>query len=95
MGINELRRAPPKLKNRQELLDRIDLSTSGAEVCHGATFILAFCVALFYLVTGQFQAAAWIFGYNMLLNGYPVMLQRTNRWRVQQVRASMGHNTHK
>src|SRR5690349_10413314 len=31
---------PPKAKNSRELLDRIDLSTRGAEVCHGATFIL-------------------------------------------------------
>jgi hypothetical protein len=79
---------PPKPTNRQELLDRIDLSTKGAEVCHGATFILASLVALLLLAVGQFPEAMWIVAFNVLLNGYPVMLQRANRWRVQQVRAS-------
>jgi hypothetical protein len=79
---------PPQPKNREELLDRIELSTKGAEVCHGATFILAFLVALFLLAVGQFPEAVWIVAFNVLLNGYPVMLQRANRWRVQQIRAS-------
>jgi hypothetical protein len=80
--------AHPKPKNRQELLDRIELSTKGAEVCHGATFMLASLVALLLLTVGKFPEAMWIVAFNMLLNGYPVMLQRANRWRVQQIRAS-------
>jgi hypothetical protein len=79
---------PPKPRNRQELLDRIESATRGAEVCHGATFILASLVALFLVALGQFPEAAWIVAFNMLLNGYPVMLQRVNRWRVQRIRAS-------
>ena len=79
---------PPKPKNRQELLDRTELTTKGAEVCHGATFMLVFFVALFCLAVGRFSEAVWILAFNLLLNGYPVMLQRVNRWRVQQVRAS-------
>lgn len=78
---------PPKSKNRQELLERTELTTKGAEVCHGATFILVFFVALFCLAVGQYSEVLWIFAFNLLLNGYPVMLQRVNRWRVQQVRA--------
>ena len=78
---------PPKAKNRQELLDRTELSTMGAEVCHGATFILVFFVSLVWLAVGPISEAVWLFAFNVLLNGYPVMLQRANRWRVQQVRA--------
>ncbi len=84
---------PPKPKNRQDLLDRTELTTKGAEVCHGATFILVFPVALFCLAVGRFFEAMWIFAFNLLLNGYPVMLQRANRWRVQQVRASTRQKT--
>jgi hypothetical protein len=79
---------PPKPENRHELLDRTDLATKLAEVCHGAAFILALFVALFYLAVGLFSEAMWILLFNLLLNGYPVMLQRVNRWRVQQVRES-------
>jgi len=77
---------PPKPRNSQELLGRVDLSTRGAEVCHGATFMLDFLVALFLLAVGQYPEAVWIVAFNMLLNGYPVMLQRVNRWRVQKIR---------
>jgi hypothetical protein len=79
----------PEPKNRQELLDRTELATLGAEMCHGATFIVVFLVALFCLAVGRFSEAVWLLAFNSLLNGYPVMLQRANRWRVQQVRASM------
>jgi Glycosyl-4,4'-diaponeurosporenoate acyltransferase len=82
---------PPKPRNPQELLVRIDLSTRGAEVCHGATFLLVFLVALFFLAVGQFSEAVWLAAFNILLNGYPVMLQRANRWRVQHIRASPEH----
>lgn len=80
-------KTPPRPGNRQELLDRTEGSTRGAEVCHGATFILAFLVALFLLSAGLFSKGLWVFAFNMLLNGYPIMLQRVNRWRVHQVRA--------
>lgn len=79
---------PPKPAEVRELLDRVESATIGAEVCHGAAFMLASLVALFLLAVGRFSEAMWIIGYNVLLNGYPVMLQRANRWRVQQIRAS-------
>ena len=80
---------PPKPRNHEELLNRVESSTIGAEVCHGAAFIFALLVALFFLAVGQFPEAVWVVAFNMLLNGYPVMLQRVNRWRVQQIRASI------
>ena len=61
--------------------------TKDAEVGHGATFILVLFFALIFLAVGKYPEAACVFAFNLLLNGYPVMLQRVNRWRVQQVRA--------
>lgn len=78
---------PEKLKTNREALDRAELTMRGAEVCHGATFILMFPVALYYLAVGRIPEVFWILGFNLVLNGYPVMLQRANRWRIQQVRA--------
>ncbi len=80
---------PPKLTNGQQSLDRTEIMMKGAEICHGATFILAFSVALFCLAVGRIPQAAWILVFNQLLNGYPVMLQRANRWRIQQLRAKV------
>jgi hypothetical protein len=80
---------PPKLKNRQEFLVRTEHTARGAEICHGATFILAFFVALICLAVGRISEALWILAFNLVLNGYPVMLQRVHRWRIQQVRAQV------
>lgn len=79
---------PPKPRNHQELLDRIELTTKAAEVCHGATFILVLFVIPYFLAAERLAGAAWIFTFNLLINGYPVMLQRVNRRRVQQIRVS-------
>lgn len=79
---------PPKLANRQELLQRTEVATTVAEVCHGATFILASFVMLYYMIAERFSDALWVLAFNVVLNAYPVMLQRSNRWRVQHVRAS-------
>lgn len=81
----------PKLKSSEGFLDRAELSMMGAEVCHGATFILALFIAWFYLAAGRNVEAFWISFFNVVLNAYPVMLQRSNRWRIQQLRAKLYH----
>ncbi len=73
--------------DRHEFLDRIELAAKGAEICHSTTFILAFSVALYFLAVGGISAAVWILIFNLALNAYPVMVQRSNRWRIHQVRA--------
>ena len=78
---------PPKLKNRQELLERTEHTARGAETCHAVTFVFAVFVALICLAIGRIAGALWILAFNLLLNGYPVMLQRVHRWRLQQLRA--------
>jgi hypothetical protein len=82
---------PVKPMNRYAFLDQTELATKGAEICHGVTFVLAFSVALFCLAVGWSSAACWILVFNMALNGYPVMLQRFNRWRLHQIRANSSH----
>jgi hypothetical protein len=78
---------PPKVKYSQESLDRAEQMMRGAEICHGATWVLASAIAVLYSAIGRSSVAAWILLFNLLLNGYPVMLQRANRWRIQQLRA--------
>jgi len=82
---------PPKPGSRQELLDRTELTAKGAEICHAATFVLSIFMALCFLAVGRTSEALWILVLNLLLNGYPVMLQRSHRWRIQQVRAQSNY----
>jgi len=80
--------SPQKPNSRQELLIRAELLTKGAEICHGAAFVFATSMALFCLAIGGTPVAAWILVFNVALNGYPIMLQRSNRWRIRQIRAN-------
>ncbi len=84
---------PPTLRSRHELLEYTERLTENAEACHGATFVLVCLVTALYVFAGQFSDAVWVFAFNLLFNGYPVMLQRSNRWRVQQMRTSMRRNS--
>jgi glycosyl-4,4'-diaponeurosporenoate acyltransferase len=70
------------------LLNRTELSARDAEICHAATFVVASAVAVYCWVDGQLSMATWILVFNIALNAYPVMLQRTHRWRVQRIRAA-------
>lgn len=79
---------PEPPKNREEFMIRIELGMKGAEICHALTFILASGVAACYVAVGQSPVAVWIAVFNVLLNLYPVLLQRSNRWRMQEARAA-------
>ena len=78
---------PPKIRNRQEFLDRTEHSARGAEICHGATLVLVLAITIYCVAVGRNTEATWLLAFNLLFNGYPVMLQRSHRWRIQQVRA--------
>jgi hypothetical protein len=78
----------PKATNREDFLERIENGMKAAEICHAATFVLTLCVAGYYVADDQGTVAVWITVFNVLLNAYPVMLQRSNRRRLQQGRAA-------
>jgi hypothetical protein len=79
---------PPSATSRRELLDRTELTSQGAEICHAATFVLALSISLVCLVVGQVSFALWLLAFNILLNGYPVMLQRCHRSRIRHIRSA-------
>jgi hypothetical protein len=81
---------PPTAGSRQDFLNRTEIAARGAEVCHAATFALASLAALIFLAVGNATLAVWIIVGNIVLNGYPVMLQRCHRWRMQCIR---GHTS--
>lgn len=55
-----------------------------AEASHLLLFLLASGVALHAATLGWWGAAGWTTLFNLVLNGYPVMLQRYNRALLQQ-----------
>lgn len=61
----------------------LDHEMRKAETGHMFIFTLMVWVTAYALVMAWFDAAGWILGFNLIFNGYPVMLQRYNRIRLQ------------
>lgn len=66
-----------------ESLARLDAAMRNAEASHALLFVAVLPVVAHALVRGWWAAAAWTLAFDVLLNGYPVMLQRYNRGRLQ------------
>lgn len=56
-----------------------------AEAAHAVVFGLMLLCSGAALVAGSWYAAVWLLVFNVVLNAYPVMLQRYNRGRVQRI----------
>jgi hypothetical protein len=63
-------------------LARLDEAMRLAETNHAIMFLIVLPVIAHAIVRGWWDAAAWTSLFNLLINLYPVMLQRYNRGRL-------------
>ncbi len=56
-----------------------------AEMSHTVIFLVILLPAGYVILRGLFDAAIWILFFNVLFNGYPVMLQRYNRIKLEEL----------
>ncbi|HLO13492.1 MAG TPA: hypothetical protein VK206_01595 [Anaerolineales bacterium] len=56
-----------------------------AETSHLAIFFLILLLLGYALVRGWLDAVAWLLLFNIFFNGYPVMLQRYNRLKIEKL----------
>ena len=89
-----LRRGPlrilsPKLRLpnpiTMEALRDLESEMRKAETIHALVFLLMLLVAGYAAVKGWLDAVTWILLLNILINGYPIMLQRYNRIRLLEL----------
>jgi hypothetical protein len=66
-------------------LQHLDREMRKAEAGHVITFTLVLVFMGFALAHMWIDAAAWMLAFSVILNVYPVMLQRYNRIRLQAV----------
>ena len=64
---------------------QLERKMRGAETAHALLFVIMLALTLYPLVNGWWAAVASWTSFNVLINAYPVMLQRFNRARVQQI----------
>ena len=75
-------------------LAELRAAMDGAEVAHALAFMVAATLAAGAIFLRWFDAAGWLTFFNVLFNGYPVMLQRYNRMRLDPLqRAGRGSAT--
>ena len=56
-----------------------------AETGHALIFVLVLFFVGYMLLEGWLDAVAWTLLFNILINGYPIMLQRYNRIKLQEL----------
>lgn len=56
-----------------------------AETSHLVIFFMILLLVGYALFKGWFGAVAWLLLFNILFNGYPVLLQRYNRLKIQEL----------
>jgi hypothetical protein len=84
--FNPALRLPPT--RDAESLARLDAAMRTAEASHALLFVAVLPVVVHALVRGWWAAAGWTLLFDVVLNGYPVMLQRYNRARLRTLPAS-------
>jgi hypothetical protein len=87
----------PTLRSKRKIteLPRAELITLQREMCktetgHLAIGLVAALMAGYALLRGWWDAAGWLLLFNILINAYPVMLQRYNRARLQPLLEKAG-----
>ncbi len=71
--------------NRATALRYLDGEMRNAETGHALVFVAVLPFAAFALLQGWFDAGGWILFFDILINAYPVMLQRYNRIRLHKL----------
>jgi hypothetical protein len=61
---------------------QLDAAMRGAETNHVIMFLIVLLAIAHAILRGWWDAAAWTLLFNVLINAYPVMLQRYNRGRL-------------
>ena len=84
----------PTLRFRKEktisALRHLDDEMRKAETGHLFIFMLVLLFSSYALLRGWFDAVGWLLAFNVMINGYPIMLQRYNRIKLQELMQRQG-----
>jgi Glycosyl-4,4'-diaponeurosporenoate acyltransferase len=75
-----------RLQGGRRGLDELNQTMCAAEAAHAVAFAAVAAVTAGTVGVRWFDAAAWLTFFNVVLNGYPMMLQRYNRLLLRRVR---------
>ncbi len=74
-----------RFDGKRSRIDSYYRETQWGELLHLFMFVMISLLALYALVQRWYDAILYLMVFNILLNGYPVLLQRYNRFRLEKV----------
>lgn len=66
-------------------LRHLDHNMQQAETVHVVIFMVILGLIIYPLLRGWFDVVGWLLAFNIIINAYPVMLQRYNRIKLHEL----------
>lgn len=89
VGWEKISRKNNKILNDRKSLELAEYGSKSSETGHSVIFLIVLVVT--FLVANSLRQAFWLILINLLLNLYPVFVQRYNRPRYQRILQKMEH----
>jgi hypothetical protein len=86
-GWEKISRKDMKISSKRNSLELAEYKSRSSEAGHSIIFLIVGFVTI--LVAGNLQEALWLIILNLLLNVYPIMVQRYNRPRYRRLLLKM------
>src|SRR3546814_6008225 len=84
VGWEKLNKASNPVKQNLDALKHLEYSTRQSEFGHLVIFFIVLAITLFVGLYYGFRQSVWLFILNVVLNVYPIGVQRYNRPRLQK-----------
>jgi hypothetical protein len=84
VGWEKLNKKANPVKNSLAALVHLEYRTKQSELGHLIIFIIVGGFSIYVAIRYSFSASAWLIFLNLVLNFYPILLQRYNRPRLQK-----------
>lgn len=92
VGWERLNKKERPVNKSPEALKNLEYASRQSEFSHLIIFMIVMVLSLYVAVTFGIRKAAWLLILNILLNLYPIMVQRYNRPRFKRVLALKHEN---
>lgn len=84
VGWEKLNKKANPVKNNLAALIHLEYRTKQSELGHLIIFFIVGGFSIYVAIRYSFSASGWLIFLNLLLNFYPILLQRYNRPRLQR-----------
>lgn len=85
IGWEKLHKANNPVKRTLEILKNLEYNTRQSELGHLIIFLIVLAVNLYVGINYGFGCSIWLLVLNILLNAYPMGVQRYNRPRLRKI----------